>query len=327
MQETTPVLPPKSPAHLWLARHPWLRNSEPRHVIMGDDLDAALSTLLYLRYNPGAVVSGVYTGFETLYHGSHLTPDDLADCVYLDLDIYHPQCRSLGHHIVRYSPDDVLPALARSCNLNEYAGRSVTRGFHEKYPLGTVHHLLWLYDAPLPEHPLAEPLLWLADSSFINGQTGRFAPNVARWLREWLPHPALLRGFENIDTLAFEEKTAKIQAFLAQNGFKRGKGQARSRHLQLTGFQCQPVGITHPDALATYLMQLLHVLADVTGWHWQPGQVALTDLRVTRGQRHTCSVENVLNNGGLSRFLLQNNVFSYAFPYKDCINFTRLSIG
>jgi hypothetical protein len=294
---------------------------------MGDDLDAALSTLLYLRYNPDAVLSGVYTGFDTLYRGAHLKPGDLPDCVYLDLDIYHPQCRSLGHHIVRYSANDRLPGFARNCNFNEFAGRSVSRGFVEKYPLGTVHSLLWLYNAPMPEHPLAEALIWLADSSFINGQTGRFAPNVARWVREWIPHPGLLRGLEQIDTLAFEEKMAKLQAFLAKNGLKQGKGQTHSRHLQLTGFQCQPVGITWPDALEEYLLKLLKVLADITGWHWQPGQIALTNLCSIRGQRSTTSVDNVLNNGGLARFLAKNDVFSYAFPYRGGINYTRLNIG
>jgi hypothetical protein len=90
----------------------------------------------------------------------------------------------LGHHVLRLTPADRLPELSAKCNLNELVGRSVQRGFTRKYPLGTVHFLMWLYDVDLPPHPDAELLIWLADSTYINAQ-------ARSWRRDWKDKEAL----------------------------------------------------------------------------------------------------------------------------------------
>ena len=305
-----------------LTTYPWLRDDAPKHLIMGDDLDAALSTLLYLKHNPNAVLSGCYTGYDAIYYSQHLHQRDLAQCIYLDLDIYHAQCRSLGHHIVRYGPHDQLPGFALSCNLNEWIGRSISHQFAQKYPFGTIHALLWLYQTELPVHPLAEPLIWLADSTFINGQSHRFRSNMAAWLAQTMPSVVLNAGFEYIDTAAFEDKILETQAYLLQCGFRKGKGQVVSRHRQCTGFQCQP-RFQSAEELSGYLLQLLHALAELTGWHWQPHQVDIGALKVIKGQRNTCMLPTVIASGGLDAFLKRERVFSYVFPFKDRINYTR----
>lgn len=309
------------------ARFPWLLpHDEPCLVIMGDDLDAALSTALFLHTHPHARLAGLYHQYTRVHFSAALTWEQLLDGVWLDLDIYHPRVRSLGHHITRLEPHEALPGFARSCNLNALAGIS-RRNFRHKYPLGTVHFLMWLYALELPARVHAEALIWLADSAYINGQTrivkhgvprDGFRWNVAEWLRVALPSPALQRGFMALDTLDFERQMAALQQQLARRGFTQGTGQVASQHLQLSGYQCQPQG-----AIAPYVRNLLAFVAQHTGWVVRAEQLALLgeSLVVQEGCRERAELAAV-QRVGLARFLEERRVFSFVFDFSHRINYT-----
>ena len=309
------------------AQCPWLApNDEPALIIMGDDLDAALSAALFLHTHPRARLAGIYHQYTRVHFAGALSWEQLLEGLWLDLDIYHPQVRSLGHHITRLDPREALPGFARSCNPNALAGVG-RQHFRHKYPLGTVHFLMWLYALELPARPHAEMLIWLADSAYINGQTQIFkngAPragfrwNVADWLRDALPLPALQHGFEALDTPAFEQRMATLQQRMAQRGFVQGTGQVASRHLQLSGYQCQPQG-----ALAPYVRNLLAFVAQHTGWMTRPEQLALLggSLSVREGRRERTDLAAV-QRVGLARFLEARRVFSYVFDFSQRINYT-----
>ncbi len=320
-------------------RYPWLKpHTEPERVVIGDDLDAVLSAVLYLTHHPNARLTGVYHQYTTVHYASTLTWEEALCGVWLDLDIRHPACRSLGHHVVRLSPADQLPELGAKCNLNELVGRSVQGGFIRKYPLGTVHFLMWLYDVDLPPHPDAELLIWLADSTYINAQArswrrdwkrkekvawkerNGFRWNVEAWLRELMPHPPLLQTLETVERRAFEERMVRFQQeVLARRCLEQGTGQAASRHLQLHGYQCQP-----PEAvdMGNYLRNLLALIVQYTRWRLEPAQIApLRSLKSRTGRRTMVPVREVQREG-LARFLKRNQVFSYVFQSKKTLNYT-----
>jgi hypothetical protein len=308
-----------------LNRYPWLApHRRPELVVLGDDLDAALSAALYLHTHPTARVVGIYHQYERIYYPARLQWEQVLGAVWLDLDIYHPACRSLGHHILRLTPADTLPGFRNSCNLNDLAGKSLAT-FREKYPLGTVHFLLWLYELPLPEQPDADLLLWLADSTYLNGQSHRFRENVGRWLQIF-PLPWLLAGFEReIDTLAFEQRMQQFQQQVMEPaGFARGHGQARSRHLGLSGYQCQPPETPDGTAVAAHLLRLLAFVAAQTGWTCTPRQLAALSgpLRTQTGQRQQVAVHEVAQEG-LAAFLARRGVFSYVFQSASTMNYTH----
>ncbi len=331
-------MPPLERAAL-LEGYPWLRpHGEPERVVMGDDLDAALSTALYLHLHPEAQLVGVYAGFQRVLHSAQLEWDEVLGALWLDLDIHHPACRSLGHHILHLAPGEELPALAQSCNPNTLTGRCLDRSFTRKYPLGTVHFLLWLYDLDLPRGRHADLLLWLADSTYINAQSQSwkknwkdagagewvlrrgFRENVRDWLFRLMPHPPLQAGFAALDTPAFEERMARFQEeVLGRARFVQGKGQAASRHRQCYGWQCQP-----PEGadLVLHLRQLLALVAQHTGWHLHPGQIAPLQETVTRaGRRELVRVETVRREG-LASFLERRRIFSYVFQSRRTLNYT-----
>lgn len=304
-----------------LSNHSWLQHSAAGTVIMGDDLDAALSTYLYLAKNPASKLVGIYTGYSTLFYNGSLSKSDLENSIFIDLDIFHAKCRSLGHHVVRNNAGDALTGLRNSCNPNEIVGRSVTQRFSEKYPLGTIHFLLWLYGEPIPTTHHAEQLIWLADSAFINGQQHRFLKNVEQWVHKEMPHPSLLQTLDSIDTLQFESEMEQLQQKLSSLGFQKGNGQIKSRHKQLTGFQCQPTNRS-PAGLTQYVHDMFDMIGSITGWTIDHRQTDVGGLNSITGQRASDSLKNVLKGTSLDSFLSTKNVFSYAIPFKDNINYT-----
>lgn len=322
-----------------LHRYPWLkRHRAVEYVVMGDDLDAALSTALFLHLHPNARLVGLYHKYENVIY-SGVSWEDVLGAVWLDLDIAHPACRSVGHHIVRHTPEDDLPGLATSCNLNELTGRSVRERFTEKYPLGTVHFLMWLYKTEIPSRPYADLLIWLADSAFINGQSYKwhrqrrkkagqprwirrkgFRWNVERWVQEEMPLDSLQKTFEEVDTVGFEQRMVHFQReVMTQAGLIPGHGQIGSRHMKLSGFQCQPQN----DDIRAYVYQLLRFVCTQTGWHVRLNQLAPFERpKLASGRRERLRIK-ALQKTSLPAFLEQHKVFSYVFQSRRSLNYTH----
>lgn len=322
-----------------LSHYPWLApHDQPERVVIGDDLDSALTAALYLHQHPNAKLVGLYSQYTTVFHSVDISANDLLKAVWLDLDIYHRKCRSLGHHIVRHSLADQLTGFASSCNLNELTGRLVERDFWRKYPLGTIHFLMWLYGLEIPVG--CDALIWLADSAYINGQTTsykfyrdaetgtlKFVPrqgffqNVEAWLRDELPLPSLLETFADIDEENFEWQMTYIMRDLSAAGFKRGMGQVASRHLQLHGFQCQPQN----DDVIGHMLRLIAFVSQRTGWTVGPEQTdGLHRVNSRVAHRATAELSLIQQTGGLDQFLEHHKVFSYVFPNKHAINYTSV---
>jgi len=305
-----------------LEKHPWLEaGKEKRFIIMGDDLDAALSTCLLLDRNPGYVLAGIYNAYQELvlrkdYYDKLTT--NLHNTIWVDLDICHHACHSLGHHMIRYSSKDLLSSFHNSCNLNEIFSKTLQNHFPQKYPLGTIHFLMWLYDCKMPADEQARLLIWLADSSFINAQSHRFRNNVKDWINNHFQMDFLADDFENqLDTVGFEEKMREFQKVLQNKGFERGSGQVKSKHLGLSGYQCQPKRIPED------MFSLLRFVSDTLQWSLMDHQINLKEVKKIRGKRVSIPTSQMLKEyGDLDNFLQQQKVFSYVFPYKNTLNYT-----
>ncbi len=310
-----------------ITQYPFLKTNEPENIIMGDDIDAALSTFLYLSQNPSAKLIGIYHQYQKIYFNSNLIYlQELRNCVYIDLDICHQKCRSLGHHIVRLNAKNILKGFENSCNLNEIMGFSVENNFSKKYPLATIHFLLWLYQININDISLATQwtkyLIWLADSTFINGQKHRFPKNVKQWL-EVFPVPILLESFEELDTAIFEEKMEELQQILLQKNFQKGEGQVKSNHKKLTGFQCQPPKNADAKQLHIYIQKIFECIKELTHWTIKPEQICTENMDFFSFKRQSGKIETLLKEIDLDDFLVKNKVFSYVFPFKDRINYTH----
>src|SRR3974377_798584 len=107
-------------------------------MIIGNDLDALLSAQ-FLYHVLDWAVAGFYN-YTTLYHDPAIDP---RECVWVDLDVYHTDLLPIGHPGLRPAPTDRIPGHRASVNPNLLRGIDQT-DFAHKYPLGTIHFLLWL---------------------------------------------------------------------------------------------------------------------------------------------------------------------------------------
>src|SRR5512135_2591600 len=95
---------------------PWLSQRQ-RPMIIGNDIDALLSAQ-FLYHVLDWTVAGFYN-YTTLYHDPTIDP---RACVWVDLDVYHSDLASIGHHILRPTPADRIPGHRSSVNPNLLRG-------------------------------------------------------------------------------------------------------------------------------------------------------------------------------------------------------------
>ncbi len=298
---------------------PFARPDYISGMIIGNDLDSLLSAA-YLHRRFGWPIAGVYCEYNRLWHTGDAAEFwrnlQSGKLFAVDLDICLGTVPSLGHHIIQLDTTEELPGHTHTINPNVRAGRTVTQGFQRKYPLATIHFLLWLFS----ENDLARraaPLVWLADSAFVNAQ--HYRENVEDWVRNTLPLPAFESVLPDLQTEAFEQELRNtVLAPLAENTLcKPSTGSNyRSKHLGLNGFQAQ---FDNPHDLR--IRELLLCLSRMTDW-----PVLSFPERFEgyfQGKRSNISVQDLQDTGlTFAEWLEHNEVFSYAFVFRDRLNFT-----
>jgi hypothetical protein len=288
-------------------------------MVIGNDLDSVISACI-LKSKFGWDVAAIYD-YKTLWYSAgeedFLNKFFQGNYVAIDLDIYHPQIFSLGHHILEQKSVDILAGHARSLNPNLVRGINISK-FKRKYPLGTIHFLAWLFG----ENDLsrqAKFMMWLADSSFINAQSHRFRENAIEWVRYYFKSDYFLGMTQRVDLPGFEESLQKeIFPALKINPLVTNSGQVMSRHFNLSGYQCQWVDPNRENESIRDLFQIVSLLTN-----WSAPNLPNQFLKV-EGRRHKITTEEIARRfGSLDKFLSDEKVFSYVFPYRDSVNYTN----
>src|SRR3989344_6128935 len=120
---------------LLLKQHPWIAQKD-QNCILSPDSDGLLCGLLMSHYL-GWHINGFYDG-KVLVVDRNVIP---SDCVFLDMEIFRPDVRSIGQHMVMYDKDDLPPNWGRFSNcisINNLRNSDFKNDFKSKYPFGTV---------------------------------------------------------------------------------------------------------------------------------------------------------------------------------------------
>lgn len=284
---------------------PWIEQRD-QPMVIGTDLDALMSAALlyhYLGWQP----IGVYN-LKAIYAADGATDADLKDAVWVDLDIAREEIRSIGHHILTNTRGEVIPAHQQSLNPNLLRRISVGQ-FSRKYPLSTLHLLMWLINTPAPGGTAAPYLMWLPDSCWITAQ-GRWLMNIVDWLENWMPNPFLL---ETVMLCGSESYEKAMFAFLSEmvqhTPLRPGQGQTTSKYLALRGYQFR---FDNPAAQSLEVQTTLNYLSRITGWKAMPFP---TEYRVIAGVQNR-------HQKNLEEFLRREEVFSYVIPNPGIIRYT-----
>lgn len=101
-----------------------------------------LSALLYLNYFDADVV-GYYDG-KFMLSEENVDPKD---CLFLDMDVYNKNIKSIGHHMVCYNKNKLSNNWYNYDNciqINNLRNFDKTKDFQRKYPFATIHFLFAL---------------------------------------------------------------------------------------------------------------------------------------------------------------------------------------
>ena len=295
---------------------PWATETG-KDMIVGSDVDAVMSAAYLAEYLDWTPI-GFYTDFENLYTAPGVSTADVLEAVWVDLDVYHPDVSSVGHHILNFRLSDEIPAHADTLNPNLLRGM-YHGNFPWKYPLATLHFLTWLHERPATATEEQTLLYWIPDSTWINGQSHRFRDNVRDWLTDCVPTDFLLDSFEWTDEPGFEDAlTERIYPRIEETGFSRGRGQVTSRHRNLGGYQCT---FADPTENHDELQALVDLVGEVMDWEPFAVPRELSVVRGTRTSNHSYS--RVLDeHDGIDESLAAKDVFSYAVPNRNTLNYT-----
>jgi len=295
---------------------PWAFEKN-QSMIIGDDIDAIMSACFlhhFLNWN----IKGFYVGYHKLFIESVF--DRWEDSIFVDLDISQNKIKSIGHHILQINKYDKLEDIGHQNSLNPNLLRNITmEKFGVKYPLGTIHFLMWLHNFNIEIENNLQKILWVPDSAWINGQSHRFRENVYDWIG-YFNLQKLERHFEETDTKEFERIMEKIvYAEIKKAGFNKGYGQVSSRHLKLKGFQCQ---FDSPNMDANRIKNLIQIICNIFNWD-APNLPEEYNKMVGTRKSNDISVE--CYQKGLSQFIRDENIFSYVIPNYNKINYTIFS--
>lgn len=297
--------------------YPFQRPNEIEGMIIGNDIDSVLSScLLHSIY--GWNIVGVYD-YSNLWFdkSSNVTLEKIyaGDYIAVDLDIYNKNIYSIGHHIISEDRYDYISNHQRSFNPNLQRNFS-SKEFTRKYPLGTIHLIIMMVNH-LRLSRDAMILSWIADSSFINGQSHRFRRNVLEWNENYFKG-RFSSIVNEIDTLDFEYEVKNlVDTHFNDISICQSTGQVSSRHLGITGFQCQ---WNNPNTQNFNIQRLLDQVSKVTNWKrpYFPHEFS-----VKSGKRRKIMLSEVKSKyGNLDQFLENEKVFSYVLPFRDSINYT-----
>jgi len=296
---------------------PFARPDYVEGMVIGDDLDSLLSAM-YLHQKFGWPVAGIYCQYTRLWYED--SPFVFREKLFagklfaVDLDIYHAAIPSLGHHIISLKHDDNLPGHSHSLNPNALRGFSIQEHFRRKYPLATIHFLLWLFEEKNLS-PEAEMLVWLADSTFVNAQ--HYRENVEEWVNRFFNFPAFVQMLPTLQTFDFERNLKeKMLRRMEKNPLCHpNRSNYKSKNLGINGFQCQ---FENPNEQNEALQSLLDLLSTLSGWQRLPLPTRFGGF--LEGVRRETPVSGI--NLPFGDWLEREGVFSYAFTFKDRLNCT-----
>jgi hypothetical protein len=289
-----------------LSSFPWLaKKGQP--FIISADYDGLICAS-FLHHHLGWELVGYYN-LSSLWL-SEKAKINSGNLIWVDLNILSTEGRAIGGHII--SPNGEFPkGFKSSCNPNIMANLNADK-FKEKFPFSTLIFLLWLHNIQIEKELLARMLVLHSDASWLKYQ--EYGKNVNKWFSglenydwKWL--------FQKVNSVTFEKRVDEIlYPELKKIGAVSGMSKLSSKKLNIKSRQFQ----FNPDWDEDVILNLFRLFGNKL--KWTPPSLPQICDRID-GKRNKVSLSTI-KNAGLSQFLKDNNVFSYAISSPRIFNYT-----
>jgi len=234
--------------------------------------------------------------------------------IWVDLNILPRQGRSIGGHIISLS-GDVPKGFQSSCNPNILAGITASE-FKRKFPFSTLIYLLWLHNVEIKKDLLSRLLVLHSDAAWLKYQN--YSQNCSLWHKilddynwKWL--------FQRVNTKTYEKRVdVELYSLLNCIGAVSSLSKLNSKHLNIPSRQYQ----FNPDWDEDVVLKLLQLFGETLGWT-PPRTPEIA--KYIAGMRHKVPLA-FIKEKGLTNFLKEKRVFSYAIPSPRIFNFTSFGL-
>lgn len=269
-----------------IKNYPWVV-SENKKAILSPDIDGLLCGLLMSCYLDWDIV-GFYDGKLLLLEEGI----SAKHCIFLDMEILREGVSSIGHHMNVHNFNE-LPADYKRCmldciNPNRLRGFDRAHNFPQKYPLGTIHLLMYILETEYPKlvKVKKEGLTPIFFADGVWKILFKYTSNVLDWFGylhsdkeadRWLK----LKQLSVIDLIENIEKLLKDFKKIEPNN-KNWYG-----HIDISILSKQK----------NLLSEVLDLLSRLTGWGYRPQK---WDLENVKKYEFTKAIYGQNNNGSRS---------------------------
>jgi hypothetical protein len=257
-----------------LQKYPWIAQRD-QNCILSPDSDGLLCGLL-MSFYLGWKVRGYYDGkiliIEDGFHAS--------DCVFLDMEIFRPNIRSVGQHMVMYDKARLPPNwhhLDNCISANNLRNYDYKNDFKVKYPFGTIHLLLGVLgqgnNIPISKNAIG-PLLY-TDGTFKN--QFNYPENCISWLNflgASTENNPLQKVFQD-PHYSIYELMLELKDFFSKisiiGGGKRGGDKIKISDSKGNSINLDPASRRLLPETQAQAENFIRMLAERTGWNFNPG--------------------------------------------------------
>ena len=292
------------------SRFPWLKGKNLPMIISADYDGLICASFLHHHLNWKLVG---YYDLNTIWVSENAIQEK-QNLVWVDLNILPKQGKTIGGHIISIS-GEIPPGFQSSCNPNILA-EITAEEFNRKFPFSTLIYLLWLHNIEVKHDLLSRLLVLHSDAAWLKFQ--HYIENCTKWQKVLCDYSWEFL-FQRVNTKTFEKRIdEELYPLLQTMQAVSGRSKLRSNHLNINSKQYQ----FNPDWDEDIILQLFNLFAKTIGW--TPPNIPSISKSI-KGIRQKVPLA-LIKQIGLSHFLKEKRVFSYAIPSPRIFNFTSFGM-
>jgi len=279
-----------------IEKHPWLQEKKHKAII-SSDVDGLLSGLLVSTFLDWEIVG--YYDSENLLIKENTT---CAECIFLDVEIFRSNIRSLGHHIIIFDknkiPHDFNEKTKLLLNPNIERNFDRLHNYTNKYPFGAVHLLLKAMKISSYYSKDVTPLL------FCDG-FWKIYKKYNKNVREWIEY----LGFQDQDWWRHIEEESYGSILKSVNNFITKMNiitEGEYGHLDLNNFNKKQ------------LFDLIKLFDDYLSWGLDLNNWCTDKLKLIKFHRYFMNLYDIED---FEKFW-KENPFSVSTYYRNKISYT-----
>jgi hypothetical protein len=312
-----------------IEKYPWIM-SKNTNCVISPDSDGLLCGLFMSHYLSWKVV-GFYDG-KVLLLKHDVSCDDV---VFLDIEIFRENTKSMGHHILLYNKkkkpsnwDSNFRNCIQPNNIRNYDGY---HDFRIKYPLASIHMLIGIIGSKvpmkLPESAICP--LFFTDGTF--NVLFKYPENVLNWLK-------FLKAGETASPLkgVFENQAYSVFSLMnAMNEFfgerdKISVPKERGDRLRISNSDGSPHNIVRNtddvyklhDNARERIIKFIALLSGLTTWDYEEKNWCWEELNLYRFTKGSFDSDGLrINNANFENFMSKNPL-SWAMTSGQNIEYT-----